>query len=223
YAFELREGLSDTSAGVYVDPFDATQNSDSLGVVSSQYHSRSTALYGQLDGDLNVRTRWSLGLRGERRTTHYDDTTTNLDAPATANDFGPANDLWGGQASLDTRITDGQHVYALVARGYKAGGFNLSPGLPANQLQFTPESDLNLEVGHKAQLGGGNLHIDTSLFYMIRHSEQLLTGEQTDPSNPDTFIFYTGNAKSGYNYGLESTASWSATQTWVFGGSLGLL
>jgi iron complex outermembrane receptor protein len=223
YAFELREGLSDTSAGAYVDPFDAAQNSVSLSVVSSQYHSRSTALYGQLDGSLSVRTRWSIGLRGERRTTHYDDATTNLDAPATANDFGPANDLWGGQASLDTRITDGQHIYALIARGYKAGGFNLSPGLPANQLQFTPESDLNLEVGHKAQLDGGRLRIDTSLFYMIRHSEQLLTGEQTDPSNPDTFIFYTGNAKSGYNYGLESTFAWAAAPELEFGGSLGLL
>jgi iron complex outermembrane recepter protein len=223
YAVELREGLSDTSAGVYVDPFDATQNSASLSVVSSQYHSRSTALYGQLDGDLSARTRWSLGLRGERRTTHYDDTTTNLDAPTTANDFGPANNLWGGQASLDTRITDGQHVYVLVARGYKAGGFNLSPGLAANQLQFTPESDLNLEVGHKAQLDGGKLHIDTSLFYMIRHSEQLLTDEQLDPSNPNTFIFYTGNARSGYNYGLESTLAWQAAPALEIGGSLGLL
>ena len=30
YAFQLREVLSDTSAGVYVDPFDATQNSTTL-------------------------------------------------------------------------------------------------------------------------------------------------------------------------------------------------
>ena len=32
YAFELRESLTDTSAAVYIDPFDATQNSDSLTV-----------------------------------------------------------------------------------------------------------------------------------------------------------------------------------------------
>jgi iron complex outermembrane recepter protein len=111
----------------------------------------------------------------------------------------------------------------LVARGYKASGFNLSPGLPANQLLFGPESDLNLEFGHKAKVMNGRLQIDTSLFYMVRHNEQLITGEQLDPSNPDTFIFYTGNAKSGFNYGLESTANWAAAQGWVFGGSLGLL
>ena len=215
--------MSDTSAGVYADPFDATQDSTSLSVVSSQYRSRSGALYGQLDGDWGARTRWSLGVRGERRTSHYDDTTTNLDAPTTANDFGPATDLWGAHASLDTRITDGQHVYALISRGYKAGGFNLSPGLPANQVQFNPESDLNLETGHKAQLDGGRLRIDTSLFYMIRRSEQVLTSDQLDPTNPDTFTFYTGNARSGYNYGLESTLAWAAAPALELGGSLGLL
>ena len=223
YAFELREGLSDTSAGIYADPFDATQDSTSLSVVSSQYHSRSGAVYGQLDGDWGPRTRWSLGVRGERHTTHYDDTTTNLDAPTTSNDFGPANDLWGAHASLDTAITDGQHVYALISRGYKAGGFNLSPGLPSNQVQFAPESDLNFEVGHKAQLDGGRLRADTSLFYMVRRSEQVLTSDQLDPTNPDTFTLFTGNAKSGYNYGLESTLAWAATPALELGGSLGLL
>src|SRR3984885_113227 len=213
YAFELRESLTDTSAGAYGDPFDATQNEDTLTVISSEYRSRNAALYGQLDGDLSDRARWSLGLRGERHTSRYNDTTTNLDEPATANDFAPSDNLWGGQASIDYRVADGQNVYALIARGYKASGFNLSPGLPANQLLFGPESDLNLEIGHKARVFDGRLQINTSLFYMIRHNEQLITGEQLDPSNPDTFIFYTGNAKSGFNYGLESTLSWAASKS----------
>jgi iron complex outermembrane recepter protein len=223
YAFELRETLTDTSAGIYIDPFDATQNTDSYTVISSGYRSRNGAVYGQLDGDLGDRARWSLGLRGERHTSSYHDTTTNLDAPTTANNFGPSDNLWGGHASVDFAVADGQHLYALIARGYKAGGFNLSPGLPANQLQFGPESVLNLEVGHKARLNDGRFEIDTSLFYMVRHNEQLITGEQLDPSNPNTFIFYTGNAPSGHNYGLESTLDWAATRSLKIGASLGLL
>jgi iron complex outermembrane recepter protein len=223
YAFELRESLTDTSAGIYVDPFDATQNTNSLSVISSEYRSRNGALYGQLDGNIGDRARWSVGLRGERHTSRYNDTTTNLDAPTTANNFGPADNLWGGQASLDYRVAEGQHVYALIARGYKASGFNLSPGLPANQLQFGPESDLNFEIGHKAQMSDGRVRIDTSLFYMMRHNEQLLTSEQLDPNNPNTFVFFTGNAKSGFNYGLESTATWAAAKSLEFGASLGLL
>jgi outer membrane receptor protein involved in Fe transport len=223
YAFELRESLTDTTAGIYVDPFDATQNTNSLSVISSEYRSRNGALYGQLDGNIGERTRWSVGLRGERHTSRYNDSTTNLDAPTTANHFGPADNLWGGQASLDYTVAEGQHVYALIARGYKASGFNLSPGLPANQLQFGPESDLNFEVGHKAQMSDGRVRIDTSLFYMMRHNEQLLTSEQLDPNNPNTFVFFTGNAKSGFNYGLESTATWAASKSLEFGASLGLL
>jgi iron complex outermembrane recepter protein len=222
YGFELRESLTDTSAGIYQDPFDATQNSDSLTVISSHYSSRNGALYGELDGDLGS-ARWSLGLRSEHHTSSYNDLTTNLDAPSTTNNFSPAENLWGGHASLDFPIAEGQQMYALVARGYKAGGFNLSPGLPADQLLFGPEWDLNYEIGHKAQIDGGRLRIDTAVFYMMRHNEQLLTGEQLDPDNPDTFIFYTGNAPSGYNYGLESTLEWAAVRSLDIGGSLGLL
>jgi iron complex outermembrane recepter protein len=223
YAFQLRENLSDTSAGTYADPFDASQNSSSLTVTQSQYHALNSAFYGQIDGDLGARTRWSVGLRGERRTTHYDDATSNLDSPTVGNVFDPENNLWGGHASLDYTIANGQQIYALISRGYKAGGFNLSQGLAPNQILFGPEYDLNYEIGHKAQLAGGSLRIDTSLFYMARHSEQLLTGEQLVADNPDTFIFYTGNAKSGYNYGLESSFTWRAAQKLEFGGSLGLL
>ena len=222
YAFELRESLTDTSAGTYINPFDATQDADSFSVISSDYRSRNGAVYGQLYGDLGT-ARWSVGLRRERHISRYSDTTANLDVPTAANNFGPADNLWGGQASIDLPIADSQHVYALIARGYKTSGFNLGPGLPASQLQFGPESDLNLEVGHKAQMADGRLQIDTSLFYMVRHNEQLLTGEQLDPSNPDTFIFFTGNAKSGLNYGLEGTVNWAATPTLALGGSLGLL
>jgi outer membrane receptor protein involved in Fe transport len=223
YAFELREGLDDTSTGLYVDPLDATQDSTSLTVVSSEYRSRSGALYGELEGDLGAHTRWSVGLRGERRTSEYRDTTTNLDAPTTSNHFEPADNLWGGHISLDTRIADGQHLYALISRGYKAGGFNLSPGLPPDRLQFHPESDINLEVGHKALIDEGKLRLDTSLFYMHRQSEQLLTSIQLDPSDPNTFTFYTGNAESGYNYGLESALTWAPASRLTLGGSLGLL
>jgi len=46
----------------------------------------------------------------------------------------------------------------------------LSPGLPANQILFNPESDLNLEIGHKLLADDSRLRIDTSLFYMIRHT-----------------------------------------------------
>ena len=218
--------LSPTPARAYTSiPFDATQNSDSLSVISSEYRSRNLAVYGQLDGNFNERARWSLGLRGERHTSRYNDVTTNLDAPSTANNFGPSDHLWGGQASIDYRIADGENLYALIARGYKASGFNLSPGLPANQLQFGPESDLNLEVGHKAALDDGRLQIDTSLFYMVRQrtTSSCSPASSWIPAIRTLLFSLPANAKSGFNYGLESTANWAATRSLTLGGSLGLL
>ncbi|HEX4151285.1 MAG TPA: TonB-dependent receptor [Steroidobacteraceae bacterium] len=223
YGFNLREGLSDLATGIYLDPFDATQDSDSLTFLQSRYSATNSAIYGQLDGDLGSRARWSVGMRGERHTSRYDGSTVNLGAPTTSNSFDPENNLWGGHVSLDYTVAKGQQLYALISRGYKAGGFNLSEGLPANQLLFSPEYDVNYEIGDKAQLRDGSLRIETSLFYMARHSEQLLTGEQLVPDNPNTFVFYTGNAVSGYNYGLESQLAWRVTQKLEVGGSLGLL
>ena len=47
------------------------------------------------------------------------------------NNFNPTDHLWGGHASLTYAATPEQSLYLLVARGYKAGGFNLSQGLAA--------------------------------------------------------------------------------------------
>jgi len=223
YGLGLREGLIDTSTGLYLDPA-APANDVALDMLTqSRYQAWNGAVYGQLDGALGARGRWSVGVRGERRTTHYDDAITNLDAAELFHHFDPENNLWGGELSLSERVAPGQEVYALLARGYKAGGFNLSPGLPADQLLFSPEWTLNYEVGHKALVMSRRLQIDTSLFYMERHGEQLLTGEQLEADNPDSFVYYTGNARSGYNYGLESDWQWKASATLTLGGSLGLL
>ncbi len=143
--------------------------------------------------------------------------------PNASNNFHPTDNLWGGQASLTYAATATQSAYVLVSRGYKAGGFNLSQGLLPNQIMFGPESDVNLESGYKASLLDDRVHINADVFYTLRRSLQLKTSEQLDPNNPDDFVFYTGNADSGSNYGLEAEAQWRATRSLSLGASLGLL
>lgn len=223
YALRLTESLVDTSAGVYLDPFDPSANSVTDTVVTSYYRSQNAALFGELDGDLSARLRWTFGARAEQRTASYHDLTTNPGEPDASNHFHPTDDLWGGQASLTYALSDAQSAYALVSRGYKAGGFNLSQGLLPNQILFGPESDINLEAGYKANLFANRLQLNADVFYMLRRSLQMKTSEQLDPSNPDDFVLYTGNADSGRNYGLETEAEWRATRTLSLGASLGLL
>jgi iron complex outermembrane receptor protein len=123
----------------------------------------------------------------------------------------PANNLWGGHASLTYKLDPVQSIYATVSRGYKAGGFNLSQGLLPNQLSFNPETDLSLETGYKADLFDHRLKINADIFYLSRHDAQIKTSFQSVANNPDDFVFYTGNAASGHNYGLESDVAWRAT------------
>jgi iron complex outermembrane recepter protein len=224
YALRLKESLNDTSAGIYqTDPADPATASITDTVIASHYRSQNAALFGQLDGELTRRLRWSLGLRGERRTASYQDLTTNPGVADAANDFHPQDNLWGGHGSLTFAAGASQSLYLLASRGYKAGGFNLSQGLLPSQIVFAPESDLNFEAGYKAELREGRLRVNTDVFYTLRTSLQLKTSEQLDPANPNDFTLFTGNAVSGRNYGLESELAWRMTARLTWGASLGLL
>ncbi len=225
YALDLTENLADYTPGLYLDPYAPQNDSQTDGLTDSHFHSRNAAVFGDLDGVLAKHWRWSAGLRAERRTADYNDITTDLvnPGPPLTHDFEPVNHLWGGNASLEYVIDAGQSIYTSVGRGYKAGGFNLGPGLPANQIQFNPESDLDFELGYKAELDDHRLRVDTDVFYMKRKDLQLQTGEQLDPSNPDTFVLYNMNVPSGHNYGLESELTFIPDQVVELGASLGLL
>jgi outer membrane receptor protein involved in Fe transport len=241
YGNQLDESLSDLSLGYHqplgtlVDPVD-DQSDD---VINSGYRARNLALFGELDGDITTGLRWSLGLRAERWSATYQGTTTDFlgtntgytnapvlvtaiesITPATLN---PVNNLWGGHASLTYKLDPSQSLYATVSRGYKAGGFNLSQGLLPNQLSFNPETDLSLEAGYKADMFDHRLRINADIFYLYRHDAQIKTSFQSDPTNPDDFVFYTGNAASGHNYGLETDVDWRATDRVTLGADLGLL
>jgi outer membrane receptor protein involved in Fe transport len=241
YGNELNESLSDLSLGYYqatgtpADPLD----DQSDNVIDSGYRARNIAIYGELDGDFAAAWRWSAGLRGERWSARYGGTTTDFLGSNIGYSYGPtaitqvegettaylhpSNNLWGGHASLTYKLDAQSSLYVTVSRGYKAGGFNLSQGLLPDQLSFNPESDINLETGYKADLLDHRLAVNADIFYLHRHDAQIKTSFQSDPTNPDDFTFYTGNAASGRNYGLESDVEWRATDHLSVGADLGLL
>jgi iron complex outermembrane recepter protein len=241
YGNQLDETLSDLSLGYFqaLDTPNDPLDDQSDNVINSGYRARNVALYGELDGDLATGLRWSVGVRGERWSAQYAGTTTDFlgsnigytNAPVTVTQIesmtpavlNPSNNLWGGHASLTYKLDSEQSIYGTVARGYKAGGFNLSQGLLPSQLSFNPEEDVNLEIGYKADLLDHRLKINADIFDLYRHDAQIKTSFQSDPTNPDDFVFYTGNAASGHNYGLESDIEWRVSDRVTVGGDLGLL
>ncbi|MDE6646631.1 MAG: TonB-dependent receptor, partial [Prevotella sp.] len=128
----------------------------------------------------------------------------------------------------------GSNVYALVAKGYRAGGFNIqmfSDILQAelqgsaqtargdvelthdaaaydnirNTILYKPEESWNYEVGTHLNLFGNTLHLDLSAYYMQLRNQQL-----------SVFATQYGfgrsmvNAGRSYSCGLEATLRGSA-------------
>ncbi|MEJ1961393.1 MAG: TonB-dependent receptor [Gammaproteobacteria bacterium] len=221
YGQQLRETGHDTSQGVYVDPFDSDNDGTLDEFLGSRYRATNTSVFGQLDGLITQRLRWSAGLRGERREARYRDAGF-WQAEDRITDQRSSDTMVGGQVSLSFDFTSSWTAYTSLSRGYKAGGFNLG-AVPQDRLQFEPEFLLNGEVGVKYSSPDHRLHADVSVFDSRRRHVQVRTGDQLDPSDPNSYVFFTDNASRGINEGLEASVRWEITSEWEVNGSLGLL
>ncbi|MEN8722202.1 MAG: TonB-dependent receptor [Alphaproteobacteria bacterium] len=62
------------------------------------------------------------------------------------------------------RVTDDINLYATVAQGFKAGGFNSAATNTEAELQFEPEYSLTYEAGLKGDFFGGAARLNLGLF-----------------------------------------------------------
>ncbi|ADN75800.1 TonB-dependent receptor [Ferrimonas balearica DSM 9799] len=180
----------------------------------SDYKAANTALFGQLDSTLGA---WELsaGLRVEYRQSDYAD-----DA---GESFDPKETMWGGHLSASRALAEGHRAYVRLARGYKAGGFNMGlPPVLEGQTEFESETLYNYELGLKSRWFDGAVNSNLALFYMDRQNQQVEASLQ-DPDNPQRFFLYTNNAGASENYGLELDVNWQATRQLEIYGTLGLL
>ena len=189
-------------------------NGDIFRELRSDYSATNLALYAQLERRLSERLKLIAAARAEQRSVEYRD-SDGLRA-------NPSDHMWGGNLSLQYELSSGQ-FYATMARGFKAGGFNIGAVVPAERLEFGPEFLLSWEAGWKGRLAEGRLDLEAALFHMRRSDQQVSTSVQLDPGDPLSFIYLTDNAASGENSGLELAASWQATPGLRLGATLGLL
>jgi len=181
----------------------------------SAYEATNLAVFAQLDTHLSERTQLTTGLRFEQRSADYTDSV--------GLDLSPDDDMWGGQLSLTHQLKPEVTLYGILSRGYKAGGFNLSAALPESRRAYDPEYLLNYEIGLKSMLLEHRLSFNISAFYSERTDMQVSTSVQEDPTDPLTFVFFTGNAAECTNQGLELDWHYVLNRNWSLFGSLGLL
>ncbi len=168
--------------------------------LDSVYRATNFAAYGEVEWRVASATVFTVGVRGENRSANYHDT----DGAA----FSPDESMFGGSLSLRHDFNERTSGYVTLARGYKAGGFNIGEAVPVDHRTFDAETLHNLEFGLKASNEAGTLSGDVALFYMRRSDQQVPTGEQLEPGDPLSFVLYTANAARGENYGLEGTLRW---------------
>ena len=192
---------------------------------SNQFDTRNFALYGQVNYPLSDSIRISTGLRLERRLSHFTDSSLA--------DFSTSENLWGGRVSIENQLQDYVMLYALISKGYKAGGVNAQEDIPEDRRVFDTESMWNYEAGIKGTALNDSLIFQTSIFYQDRNDiqtkESLVSSIETGlliqqgGVCPCSFTDLTGNAAKGYSYGIELETRWLITDDLRLKLNLGLL
>ena len=100
------------------------------------------------------------------------------------------------QFAASYRVQPTSIVYASVARGFKAGGFN--PTSPVGLEAYGEEHTWNLEGGVKTTLGGGRVTANASVFRIDWEDLQL---NLPDPAVPGQF--YISNVGAATSSGVE--------------------
>ena len=183
--------------------------------LESTYDADTLALYGQVRWQLSEETNLSVSLRRERRESTYTDSN-----PLS---FNPTDTMTGGDISLTHKLSDELTAWASIARGYKAGGFNLSLSVPDALREYQPEYLWNYEAGLRGSSANGQVRWSASIFEMAREDVQISTSTQLDPNDPLTFVFLVDNAAEGTNRGLEAALEVVLAQDWSLDASLGYL
>ena len=128
----------------------------------------------------------------------------NVNAEETFSDVSP-------QFSAAYRVGAGRTLYGLVAKGYRAGGFN--PTSPAGSPIYEEEASWNVEGGVKALWAGGRVATNASVFRTDWEDLQL--------NLPNVFVpgqFYIANAGAAVSTGVElEVAARAATGVDLFG------
>lgn len=206
YVRDLDEGNSDIefAQDVSYDPVGSASD------LISDYNATNLAAYGLVDYDLSTATTLDVGARVEnRKATYIDSDTPRIPMSET---------MLGANVSLIHRWTTGHATHVSLSRGYKAGGVNIGAEVPDSLRLYNPEYLWDIEAGDRAEWLNDKLTTDITFFYMTRRDMQVSSSMQ-DPGNPAAFVFITGNAARGENYGAEFSSSYRVNGDWKIVGT----
>ena len=174
---------------------------------SSNYEFKSYAVFAESEIELSEGTSLLAGVRFEKRETNYQDSE--------GIEFSPSEDFWGGEISLNKDLSDNLLGYVSIARGFKAGGFNIDGTLDSDLREFNEEYLIEYETGLKGAFFGDNLQVRLAIFMDDRRDQQVKSSlVRPRPDGSTEFIDFLGNAAAGTNKGLEGSIVWELNPNW---------
>ena len=150
----------------------------------------------------------------EIRYTNEELTTENLRRP-TDPILNETYKFWTPRFTVEHDLSDQSMLYATVARGAKAGGFNAGAFNPDNRV-FNPEFNWTYEVGAKTSMSNATVNVAA---FMTKWSQMQVTA--ADPDDPSDFSrVLIRNLGDATIYGAELEAAYYPTDNLSFDGTL---
>ena len=187
--------------------------------LDSQYDTKNTAIFTQLDTHITERLTLISGLRIEHFSADYNAFESHSFRASAALDESLSENLFGGKLGINFQLNDDQLLFTSLSRGYKSGGVNSDARIAASERVFETEYLWNLEAGLKSSWLEGDLNTNISVFYTLRKDAQVKTSINIGPK----FINYQTNAAEGTNMGIEADLDWLISSQWRLFMALGLL
>lgn len=217
--FKWLAGLYAFTEDTKIKRTNATAMSDNTTAIDNKEY----ALFGNGTYTLFDRLHFSAGLRydaqfqeGRARQQYYDWAmgamgTRDLARDQDFKEFLP-------RVSFGVDVTPDVYVYALVSKGFLAGGYNYALAVDNDSFTYDPEYVWNHEAGIKTSWLDGRLSSTLSLFYLKIEDKQVY--EQVTGSNPGTKIH---NAAKAHTQGIELEISARPARGLELNAGLGLI
>ena len=172
----------------------------------SAYDFKVMAGYSQYEHDLSPTIKLKANVRFEQNTMDYKGTSEGLNenwekVVLQPVKFNVEHSMLGYRGSIHYLKDEFTSFYGSVSQGYKSGGVNQQPYLSDKNRPFDPEFIQNYEIGLKRATDIYKTQL--SAFYSKRKNQQVSISSQQEKENPNSFLFYTANAGSGWIRGME--------------------
>lgn len=172
-----------------------------MTVNQRNFKTDSQAIYGEVTYPLTDRLKLTGGLRHTWEKKTFDATYDN--AGVSSSDRRKLNDDYStGRVALSYAITPATNIYGVVARGYKAGGFNDNASQIADGVPYKAAVATNIELGFKSESADRRYALNGAIFFNQVKDDHLLG---YDPAN--NFASQAINADTE-SKGLELEGQW---------------